>query len=118
MVPLATPSRFCLTYEQLTEAIADLCRTVNRTINRSHCRPIYISWDVNFMYPSINNEMGISACKGALDKRTTLSPSTECLLEAIKITLDCNSSSFNNKHYRQNRGTAMGLLTMLVVMLI
>ena len=60
------------------------------------------------MYPSINNEMGISACKRALDKRTTLSPSTECLLEAIKITLDCNNSSFNNKHYCQNRGTAMG----------
>ena len=60
------------------------------------------------MYLSINNEMGISACKRALDKRTTFSPSTECLLEAIKITLDCNNSSFNNKHNRQNRGTAMG----------
>ena len=52
--------------------------------------------------------MGISACKRALDKRTTLSPSTECLLEAIMITLDSNNSSFNNKHYRQNRRTAMG----------
>ena len=60
------------------------------------------------MYPNINNEMGISACKRALDKRTTLSQSTECLLEAIKIALDCNNSSFNNKHYRQNRGTATG----------
>ena len=69
---------------------------------------LLVSWDVISMYPSINNEMGISACKRALDKRTTLSPSTECLLEAIKITLDCNNSSFNNKHYRQNRGTAMG----------
>ena len=31
-----------------------------------------VSWDVISMYPSINNEMGISACKRALDKRTTL----------------------------------------------
>ena len=52
--------------------------------------------------------MGISACKRALDKRTTLSPSTECLLEAIKVTLDCNNSSLNNKHYHQNQETAMG----------
>ena len=63
---------------------------------------LLVAWDVISMYPSINNEMGISACKRALDKRTTLSPSTDCLLEAIKITLDCNNSSFNNKHYHQN----------------
>ena len=44
----------------------------------------------------------------APDSREKLSPSTECLLEAIKITLECNNSTFNNKHYRQNRGTAMG----------
>ena len=24
---------------------------------------LLVSWDVMFMYPSINNEMGISACK-------------------------------------------------------
>ena len=63
------------------------------------------------MYPSINNEMGISAWKRALDKRTTLSPSTECLLEAIKITLDCNNIT------TKTEGQPWAL-TMLVVMLI
>ena len=60
------------------------------------------------MYPSIDNEVGLAACKEALDRREKLSPGTECLLEAIKITLECNNSTFNKKHYRQNRGTAMG----------
>ena len=60
------------------------------------------------MYPSIDNEVGLAACKEALDRREKLSPSTDCLLEAIKITLECNNSTFNKKHYRQNRGTAMG----------
>ena len=69
---------------------------------------LLVSWDLISMYPRINNEMGISASKRALGKRTTLIPSTECLLEAVKITLDCNNSSFNNKHYRQYRRTAMG----------
>ena len=60
------------------------------------------------MYASIDNKVGLAACKEALDSRDKLSPSTECLLEAIKITLECNNSTFNNKHYRQNRGTAIG----------
>ena len=64
------------------------------------------------MYPSIDNKVGLAgaldACKTALDRREKLSPSTDCLLEAIKITLECNNSTFNNKHYHQNRGTAMG----------
>ena len=60
------------------------------------------------MYPSIDNKVGLAACKEALDRREHTSPSTECLLEAIKITLECNNSIFNKKHYRQNRGTAMG----------
>ena len=36
-----------------------------------------------------------------------LYPSTECLLETIKITLECNNSTFNKKHCYQNRGKAM-----------
>ena len=54
------------------------------------------------MYPSIDNEVGLAVCKEALDRREKLSPSTECLLEAIKITFECNNSTFNEKHYRQN----------------
>ena len=70
---------------------------------------LLVSWDVISVYPSIDNEVGLGACKAALlDRRDKLSPSTDCLLEAIKITLKCNNSTFNNKHYRQNRGTAMG----------
>ena len=60
------------------------------------------------MYPSIDNKVGLAACKEALARREHTSPCTECLLEAIKITLECSDSIFNKKHYRQNRGTAMG----------
>ena len=30
------------------------------------------------------------------------------MLKAIKITLDCNNSLFNNKYHYQSQGTAMG----------
>ena len=69
---------------------------------------LLVSWDVISMYPSIDNKVGLDACKEGLDSKEKLSLSTECLLEVIKITLECNNSTFNNKHYRQNRGTAMG----------
>ena len=59
------------------------------------------------MYPSTDNEVCLPACKEALDCGEKLPPSTECLLEAIKITLECNNSTFNKKHH-QNQGTAMG----------
>ena len=52
--------------------------------------------------------MGLAVCEEALGRGEHTSPSTECLLEAIKITLESNNSIFNKKHYRQNRGTAMG----------
>ena len=78
---------------------------------------LLVSWNIISMYPSIGNKVGLAACKEALDHREKLSPSTECLQEAIKITLECNNSTFNKKHYHQNRGTAMGH-KMLVVMLI
>ena len=49
------------------------------------------------MYPSIDNEVDLAACKEASDRREKLSPSTECLFEAIKITLEFNNSTFNKK---------------------
>ena len=60
-----------------------------------------VSWDVISMYPSIDNEVELGSCKAALDRRDKLSASTDCLLEAIKTTLECNNSTFNNKHDRQ-----------------
>ena len=78
---------------------------------------LLVSWDVISMYPSIDNEVGLSSCKAVLNRREKLSPSTDCLLEAIKIMIECNNSIFNNKHYLQNRGTAMDH-SMLVATLI
>ena len=60
------------------------------------------------MYPSIDNKLGLEACRDALNTRSEMKPSTEFLLEAIKIILECNNSTFNGNHYLQIDGTAMG----------
>ena len=91
-----------------TTALLNKIADINNKFSPFPAGALLVSWDVIFMYPSIDNKEGLTACKKALDSREKLSPSTECLLEAIKITLEYNNSTFNNKHYRQNRGTAMG----------
>ena len=91
-----------------TTALLKKVEDINRRFSPFPAGTLLVSWDVISMYPSIDNKVGLDACKTALDRREKLSPSTDCLLEAIKITLECNNSTFNNKHYRQNRGTAMG----------
>ena len=61
-----------------------------------------------FLCTTVLNEVGLAACKEALGRREHTSPSTECLLEAIEITLECNNSVLNKKRYRQNRVTSIG----------
>ena len=60
------------------------------------------------MFPSICKSLGLEQCKGHLDKRIEKLFSTECILEAIEITLDNNLTEFNGTVYRQKKGTAMG----------
>ena len=69
---------------------------------------LLVSWDIVAMYPSINNALGMEACRKALDKREKLKPSTDCIMEAMELTLENNNSTFNGKHYLQTDGTAMG----------
>ena len=69
---------------------------------------LLVLWDIVAMYPSINNALGMDACRKALDKREKLKPSTDSIMEAIELTLENNNSAFNGKHYLQIDGTAMG----------
>ena len=63
---------------------------------------LLVSWNVISLYPCIDNEVGLAVCMEALVRGEKLSPKTKCLHEAVKITLECNNSTFNRKHYHQN----------------
>ena len=77
---------------------------------------LMVSWDVISMYPSTDNEVDLAACKEALDRKKHTSPSTECLLKAIKITLECNNSIFT-KNSTAKIEVQQWVRTMLVAML-
>ena len=69
---------------------------------------IMVSFDIINMFPSIDNVNGIKAVTSALDKRVEKIPSTECVIEGLKICLFCNNSIFAEKNLLQTNGTATG----------
>jgi hypothetical protein len=69
---------------------------------------LLVSWDVVAMFPNIDNDLGLLAVTQALNSRPNQFPSTECIVEAVKICLAHNNSSFGKEHYLQIHGTAMG----------
>ena len=60
------------------------------------------------MFPNIDNNLAIKAVTDALNSREIQFPSTECIVEAVKICLEHNNSQFQEQHFLQTRGTAMG----------
>ena len=69
---------------------------------------LLVSWDVVAMFPNIDNNLGISAVRKALDSRSDKFPSTDCIVEAIEICLQTNNCQFSGKNFVQKHGTAMG----------
>jgi hypothetical protein len=60
------------------------------------------------MFPNIDNNLGLTAVKKALDSRENKFPSTECIVEAVEIYLTCNNCQFGEINFLQKHGTAMG----------
>ena len=69
---------------------------------------ILISLDVENMFPSIDNDRGLSTIRQRLDKRSAKLPPTECIVEALEIILTSNNSIFNKQHLVQTNGAATG----------
>ena len=85
--------------------------TIIDNLNKSNtltpdCR--LVSFDIINMFPSIDNISGLKAVKSILDAKQDQFPPTTCIIEALKLCLECNNSIFNNKHFLQSDGTAQG----------
>ena len=98
--------------ENLPSRIKDTNGMLNIIDNlNNNCIPensFLISFDAANMFPSIHNESGIKSVEHLLNTRSNLIPPTLCILEALRLCLECNNSIFNNKFYLQKDGTAQG----------
>ena len=69
---------------------------------------VLVSFNVVNMFTSIDNEAGIKADKKVLNNKESKNPPTECILEALRICLQCSNSVFNDKNFIQTDDTAHG----------
>ena len=69
---------------------------------------LLVSWDVVSMFPNIDNDIGISAVRRALNSRSVNIPSTDCLVEAVEICLRVNNWQFSGQDFVQKHSTAKG----------
>jgi hypothetical protein len=64
--------------------------------------------DVTSLYPNIPQDEGLEACKQYLNNRVDQDIPTDFLLSLMDFVLKNNNFTFNNEHYIQTQGTAMG----------
>ena len=60
------------------------------------------------MFPSIDNISGLKAVISILDARQDQFPPTTCIIEVLKLCLECSNSFSNNKHFLHSDSTAQG----------
>ena len=71
---------------------------------------ILCTLDVTSLYTNIPNDEGISAVRQSLYRHRDPNdnPTNHSICELLKLVLTCNNFQFNNKHFLQVGGTAMG----------
>ena len=69
---------------------------------------IMISRDIENFYPSCETNKCIEAIELLLNQRTIKYPSTECVLEAVSITMSSNSAHFSDRYFTQLDGAMIG----------
>ena len=67
-----------------------------------------VTLDVSSLYTNIPHNEGIDACRHFLDTRTDRHIPTETLCDLLRMILTMNNFTFNQEHYLQVHGTAMG----------
>ena len=63
---------------------------------------------VKNLYPSVPRKEGLDVCREALIARADQSMPTEEVLKLIELVLDNNNFQFEDRHYLQIDGTAIG----------
>ena len=69
---------------------------------------VLVSFDIVNMFPSIHNVSDLEAVSEILENWETNFPPAECILQTLKLCLECNNSVFNESFFLQEDSTAMG----------
>jgi hypothetical protein len=70
---------------------------------------LLFTMDVKSLYTNIPNQEGLRAVAKALSDDPDLPIPARCILQCLKFALEKNNFEFNDQHYQQVGGTAMGM---------
>ena len=77
-----------------------------------------ISLEVVNIFTSIHNESGINHVECLLNTRSILNPPTLCILEALRLWLECNNPIFNTNFYLETDMSRAPICLALIVILL
>ena len=69
---------------------------------------VLITLDVSSLYTNMTKKEGIDVCRIAFSQRTDRSVPTESICDLIRMILIMNNFVFNDEHFIQRHGTAVG----------
>ena len=89
-----------------TSHLPDIIDTLNEKPISNHTN--LVSLDIVNMFPIIDSQTGIQAVQDILNTCVIKKPSTDWLIEGLKLCLYDNNSVFANENLLQTYGTASG----------
>ena len=94
----------------LNSHIKDTTDFLNKLSNLGNLpnNAILVTLDVSSLYSNIPHNQGIDACRHFLDTHPNKHIPTETLCDLLRMILTMNTLTFNQQHYLQIHGTAMG----------
>ena len=94
----------------LDSHIKDTTGFLNKLCNLGNLpnNAILVTLDVSSLYTNIPHNQGIDACRHFLDTRPNKHIPTETICDLLRLILPMNNFTFNQQHYLQIHGTAMG----------
>lgn len=69
---------------------------------------ILFTMDVKALYPNVPKKEALEACQEALQNRSNQDIPTEAVMQMLNTVLDNNIFEFEDNHYLQKDGTAIG----------
>ena len=83
-----------------TSHLLDIIDTLNEQAVSNHKK--LVSLDIFNMFPSIDNQRGMQAVQDILNTRAIKKPSTDCVIEGLKLCLYNNNSVFVTNKWNSN----------------
>lgn len=97
--------------EKINHLVRDSMDFLNKLPASMDADNFFVTFDVINLYPSIPHDYGLTAITYWLEKYPELLPprfNKIIIIESIRFILENNIFHFNNCHYIQNKGTAIG----------